>query len=67
MFGMVLPAVRVHIMRIKICAVDEPSINRIGVASSIVLKGRFPEIGSKSTVGDPSCCLFELNNVGITC
>jgi hypothetical protein len=65
-FWLVFASVRMNVVRVQISSIDESTINRISVTSAIIFKGRFSEIGSKSTVRDPSRCLFELNKLNST-
>ena len=48
-------------MRVEISSIDEPSIYRLGVASSIIFKGRLSKVSSKRAIGNPSGGLFELH------
>lgn len=48
-------------MRVEVSSVDKPSIDGLGVASSVVFKWRLPEVCGEGAVGDPSGGLFELS------
>lgn len=58
----VFPSVGMDIVRVKISAIDESTINRMSIPSSIVLEGRFAEVSSKGWVWNPTSGLLELNN-----
>ena len=47
-------------MGVQVGPIDKPSLDRLGIAASVVLEGRFPEVSCERTVGDPPCGLLEL-------
>lgn len=48
-------------MGVEVGAVDESSVDGVGIAAAVVLKGRFAEIGGEGRVGNPSGGLLELS------
>ena len=58
---LIFASMRMNIMRIKVCSIHKPTINRFCITSSVVFKRRLSEISCKSTIRDPSGRLFKLN------
>lgn len=65
-FGLVFAAVRMHVVRVQISAVDQAAVDWMRVASAVVLEGRFSKVSGECAVGNPSCGLFELSKRWVT-
>jgi hypothetical protein len=58
---MVVPSMRMYVMRIKISSVDKSTVNRMSISSSIVFEWRLSKVSGKRTIRYPPCGLFKLS------
>jgi len=66
MVRLIFSSMRMHIVRVEICSIDESSIYWFSIASSIIFEGRFSEVSGEGTIRDPPGGLLELNKGNCT-
>jgi hypothetical protein len=64
--GVIVSPVRMHVVGVKIGAVDESSVDRLGVAPTVIFEGRLSEVSGEGTIRYPPGGLFKLGYAMLT-